>query len=127
MERVLFAPVANRAIEPMSKLSARSGSVRMPSSRGCPRWTTYQAYRAMVLLAGAVQEAVFFAAASLPNLEVGVLFLDTTSACFERDEEDGGEDGCRRHGKSKDHLDDLPQIVIGLAVTHEGIPVRIWS
>ena len=29
-------------------------------------------------------------------------------------------------GKSKDHRDDLPQNVIGMAVTRTGIPVRIW-
>jgi transposase len=29
-------------------------------------------------------------------------------------------------GKSKDHRDDLPQIVIGMAVTRTGIPVRVW-
>ena len=30
------------------------------------------------------------------------------------------------YGHSKDHRRDLPQIVIGLAVTREGIPVRCW-
>ncbi len=34
--------------------------------------------------------------------------------------------GVRRYGHSKDSRDDLPQIVIGLAVTREGIPVRCW-
>jgi hypothetical protein len=34
--------------------------------------------------------------------------------------------GFRAHGKSKDSRDDLPQIVIGLAVTRDGIPVRCW-
>jgi hypothetical protein len=34
--------------------------------------------------------------------------------------------GFRVLGKSKDHRDDLPQIVIGMAVTRTGIPVRIW-
>jgi transposase len=29
-------------------------------------------------------------------------------------------------GHSKDHRPDPPQIVIGLAVTREGIPVRVW-
>ncbi len=33
----------------------------------------------------------------------------------------------RRYGHSKDHSRDLPQIVIGLAVTRESIPVRCWS
>jgi transposase len=32
----------------------------------------------------------------------------------------------RRCGKSKDHRDDLPQVVIGMAVTRDGIPVRVW-
>ncbi|MDO2379818.1 transposase [Rhodococcus sp. IITD102] len=35
--------------------------------------------------------------------------------------------GFRTHGKSKDHRDDLPQVVIGMAVTRTGIPVRVWS
>jgi hypothetical protein len=99
-----------------------------------------QAYRAMDLLIeadtdAAVQEAVFFAVANLLNLEVDLLFFDTTSTYFERDAEDppsdaeGGEAaaaGFRRYGHSKDHRGDLPQIVIGLAVTREGIPVRVW-
>jgi hypothetical protein len=39
----------------------------------------------------------------------------------------GKPGGFREYGKSKDSRDDLPQIVIGLAVTREGIPVRVWS
>jgi hypothetical protein len=35
-----------------------------------------------------VQEAVFFAVADLLNLEVDLLFFDTTSTYFERDTED---------------------------------------
>jgi hypothetical protein len=85
-----------------------------------------QAYRAMDLLVeadtdAAVQEAVFFAVANLLNLEVDLLFFDTTSTYFERDAEDrptlvvvGGGDGgekeagFRRYGHSKDSRPDLP-------------------
>jgi transposase len=131
VERVLFALVANRAIEPMSKLSAAewvSEDIVIP---GLSAMDDDQAYRAMDLqveadTAGAVQESVFFAVAHLLNLEVDVLFFDTTSTYFERDAEEEGEDAFRKYGKSKDHRDDLPQIVIGLAVTREGIPVRCW-
>jgi hypothetical protein len=35
--------------------------------------------------------------------------------------------GFRSFGKSNDHRDDLPQVVIGMAVTRTGIPVRVWS
>jgi transposase len=77
-----------------------------------------------------VQESVFFAVATLLNLEVDFLLFDTTSTYWECDtedpESDDGTAGLRRYGHSKDHRQDLPQIVIGLAVTKEGIPVRCW-
>jgi hypothetical protein len=69
---------------------------------------------------------VFLAVANLLNLEVDLLFFDTTSTYFERDDEENGDDAFRRYSHSKDHRGDLPQIVIGLAVTKEGIPVRCW-
>jgi hypothetical protein len=131
VERVLFALVANRAIEPKSKLSAAEWAVCDVAIDGLAAMDEDQAYRAMDLLAEAdaqaeVQEAVFFAVADLLNLEVDLLFFDTTSTYFERDTEEAGEDAFRVYGHSKDHRNDLPQIVIGLAVTREGIPVRVW-
>jgi transposase len=131
MERVLFALVANRAVAPMSKLSAAEWVGEDAAIPGLSAMDEDQAYRAMDLLVDAdtragVQQAVFFAMANLLNLEVDLLFFDTTSTYFERDEEDGGSGAFRRLGHSKDHRPDLPQIVIGLAVTKEGIPVRCW-
>ena len=130
VERVLFALVANRAIDPMSKLSAAEWASCDAAIPGLAAMDDDHAYRAMDLLADAdaqarVQEAVFFAAAHLLNLEVDLLLFDTTSTYFERDAEDP-DGGLRRFGHSKDHRGDLPQIVIGLAVTREGIPVRCW-
>jgi hypothetical protein len=129
VERVLFALVANRAIDPMSKLATAEWATCDVALPGISSMDDDQAYRAMDLLVGAdaqaqVQEAVFFAVADLLNLEVDLLFFDTTSTYFEADEDDG--EGFRRYGHSKDHRPDLPQIVIGLAVTREGIPVRCW-
>ena len=89
---------------------------------------------------------MFCQVANLLNLEVDLLFFDTTSTYFELDDEDeavprdkngnatedeqtggrGQAGGFRAYGKSKDHRDDLPQIVIGMAVTRAGIPVRVW-
>jgi hypothetical protein len=134
VERVLFALVANRALDPSSKLAAAEWASRDVAIPGLSAMDEDQAYRAMDLLIEAdtdahVQEAVFFAVADLLNLEVDLLFFDTTSTYFERDTEDtteDGEAGFRRYGHSKDHRKDLPQIVIGLAVTREGIPVRCW-
>jgi transposase len=130
VERVLFALVANRAIDPMSKLATAEWASNDVALPGIDAMDEDQAYRAMDLLVAAdaqaeVQEAVFFAVADLLNLEVDLLFFDTTSTYFERDSEED-EGGFRRYGHSKDHRPDLPQIVIGLAVTREGIPVRVW-
>lgn len=131
VERVLFAMVANRAIDPVSKLACADWASHDVAIGGLEDgMTDDQAYRAMDLLieadtTGEVQEAVFFSVADLLNLEVDLLFFDTTSTYFERDADDGA-DGFRRYGHSKDHRPDLPQIVIGLAVTREGIPVRVW-
>ncbi len=131
VERILFALVANRALDPLSKLAASewaSSDVAIPGLSGMDE---DQCYRAMDLLVEAdaearVQEAVFFACADLLNLEVDLLFFDTMSTYFERDEPETGEGAFRVFGHSKDHRPDLPQIVIGLAVTREGIPVRVW-
>jgi len=135
VERALFALVLNRAIAPDSKLAAAEWVTNDAAIPGLERLQAQHAYRAMDVLAsadaeGQVQEAVFFAVADLLNLEVDLLFFDTTSTYFEIEDEDGeGEEASqalRRFGHSKDHRPDRPQVVIGLAVTRTGIPVRLW-
>ena len=126
IERAIFAMVANRALAPSSKLAVENWvatEVAVPELEGIP---VHQLYRAMDFLREAtesLQQQVFFAAADLLNLEVDLLYFDTTSTYFELDEE---EPDLRRRGHSKDHRPDLPQAVIGLAVTRDGIPVRCW-
>jgi len=131
VERILFALVANRALDPLSKLAASEWVCEDVAIPGLAGTDEDQCYRAMDLLveadsAAKVQEAVFFACADLLNLEVDLLFFDTTSTYWERDEPETGDGAFRVYGHSKDHRPDLPQIVIGLAVTREGIPVRVW-
>ena len=134
IERVLFALVCNRALAPCSKLAAAEWASEDVAIPGLGAMDDDQAYRALDLLVEAdsearVQEAVFFCCADLLNLEVDLLFFDTTSTYFEAepdDSDDGERTPFRALGHSKDHRPDLPQVVIGLAVTREGIPVRVW-
>jgi transposase len=131
VERVLFALVANRALDPCSKLACSEWATEDVAIDGLEQIDEDHCYRAMDLLVDAdteakVQEAVFFACSDLLNLEVDLLFFDTTSTYFERDEPETGDGAFRVYGHSKDHRPDLPQVVIGLAVTREGIPVRVW-
>ena len=76
-----------------------------------------------------LQHDIFFSVASLLNLEVDLIFLDTTSTYFEIEGEDADEDGqegLQKRGYSKDHRPDQAQVVIAFAVTRTGIPVRCW-
>jgi hypothetical protein len=131
VERVLFALVAGRAVAPASKLATAEWVCEDAVIPGLARMDKDQACRAMDLLVDAdtdarVQQAVFFAVADLLNLEVDLLLFDTTSTFFQRDQPEQGPDAFRVLGHTKDHRADLPQVVIGLAVTREGIPVRVW-
>jgi hypothetical protein len=154
VERVLFALVANRALAPSSKLAATSWVERDVHIPGLAAVSDDACYRAMdwlIAVEDRLARGVFDAVADLLNLEVDLIFFDTTSTYFEtedadlplwRDEHgrvlpdtDTGEAppagaaskaGFRSRGKSKDSRDDLPQVVVGMAVTREGIPVRVW-
>jgi hypothetical protein len=126
-ERVIFTLVANRALAPSSKLAAlewAAHDVALPGigELGADPQVFYRAMDTLLEADAAIQEQVFFAVANLLNLEVDVLLFDTTSTYFETED----DDGFRRYGHSKDHRDDRPQAVIGLAVTKQGIPVRCW-
>ena len=136
VERAIFTMVCQRCLEPASKLEATRWLGRDVVIDGIAAVSDDELYRAMDFLlacAERVQESVFFSVANLLNLEVDVIFFDTTSTYFEIDlDEDASDDEARteaplrRLGHSKDHRPDLPQVVIGLAVTREGIPVRVW-
>jgi transposase len=128
VEWAAFAMVANRALAPDSKRGVEEW-VREDVALGNPESIELQhLYRAMDVLLEyreIIHKELFFAVADLLNLEVDLIFFDTTSTYFEMDEED--EYGLRQYGHSKDHRPDLPQVVIGLAVTKEGIPVKCWT
>jgi hypothetical protein len=134
VERVLFAMVANRALEPMSKLSCAAWVSEHAAISGLAGLDEDRCYRAMDWLLeveAEVAEQVFWSVATLLDLEVDLLFFDTTSTYFETDEADppseGAPKGFRTFGHSKDHRPDLPQVVIGLAVTRTGVPIRVWT
>jgi Transposase DDE domain len=138
-ERVLFSMVANRALEPLSKLAASKWVCERAWIDGLAELDEDACYRAMdwlLEIEAELAEQVYFATADLLNLEVDLLFFDTTSTYFEREQPDpdildeAGDviaPAFRVYGHSKDHRPDLPQVVIGMAVTRTGIPVRVWS
>jgi Transposase DDE domain len=155
VERAIFAMVSNRlSVKPLSKLAGCGWVRERAFIEGLAEVSDDECYRAMDFLHAALpelQERVFFTVANLLDLEVDLLFFDTTSTYWETDrlpdelqdedeqpdgvlDPDGDqepvllESGSRRYSKhSKDHRPDLPQVVVGMAVTRNGIPVRMWT
>jgi len=146
VERVIFTLVAQRALEPGSKLAATGWVTERVAIEHMTGLSDDQAYRGMDFLLDALKEIaadVFNSVAHLLNLDLDIVFVDTTSTYFETegpdrlpelagsptDDDNTGpaEFGAREFGHSKDFRTDLPQVVIAMAVTRDGIPVRCWT
>jgi hypothetical protein len=152
VERVLLAMVTNRlSVRPASKLAGCKWVAERVFIDGLDAVSDDACYRAMDFLMdalGEVQQQVFFSVANLLNLEVDLILFDTTSTFWQTETADDaligddldeavadGEDDAatavesavRTFGHSKDHRRDLRQVIIGMAVTREGIPVRLWT
>jgi transposase len=137
-ERALFAMVANRALAPYSKLYCWEQWLRdevfLPSAHELELQHLYRAMDFLEENKGDVEKEVYFRMADLMNADVDVIFYDTTSLHFEIDDEDDQareRDGrtyppLRKRGYSKNGRGDASQIVVGMAVTRDGLPVRSW-
>ena len=147
VERALFAMVANRACAPCSKLYCWEQWLKEEVHIvGTKELSLQHLYRAMDFLEAnkeAIEREIFHRVADLLNLDVEVLFYDTTSLHFEVNEDDSGAGeqdivhgsaaagrkvykAPRKRGHPKNGRSDVPQIVVGMAVTREGFPVRHW-
>lgn len=125
----VFVMIANRLLAPASKrrtiLEWLDGDVELPPGVTAP--SLDQCYRALDTVAehtAAVEEHLFARLTSLLNLELRWCCYDLTSTYFETTRVDpDGRFGSKRFGYSRDHRGDRPQVVIGLLVTGDGIPI----
>lgn len=130
-ERALLAMTANRLCEPESKLGVWerwNEKVFLPWASELKLDHMYEAMDLLHANSNRVEEEVFFKTADLMNLDVDVVFYDTTTTSFSIDYEDADDDeneGMRKLGHSKEGTW-TAQVVIALAVTREGVPVRSW-
>jgi len=137
-ETALFAMAANRLDDPLSKLACAERWLPdiawLPDAAGLAVDQCYRALDFLAVWAEQIERDVFLKAADLFRLDVDLVFYDTTTAYFEIDEPD--EDAqefagrlyapLRRRGHSKEGRDNQPQVIIALAVTRDGMPVRSW-
>ena len=131
LERALFALVAHRVLAPASKLHCHERWLAEEVHiEGCDALELHHLYRAMDVVEEEkeeIEKAVYFRLADLFEVDVDLIFYDTTSVHFEIDDQDPeGEGLARRRGFSKNGRGDAAQVVVGLAVTRDGFPVRHW-
>jgi transposase len=137
-ETALFAMTANRLAHPASKLACYArwlaDEVFWPEAKTLALEHLYRALDFLLDHIDSLEQALFFRTADLFNADVDLIFWDTTTLYFEIDDED--DDGevwhdhaipaLRKRGHHKEGRDGNPQVVVGLALTREGLPVRSW-
>ncbi len=123
----VLAMVANRLCAPRSKRALPewvAADVVMPAGFRTPAAHHY--YRALDVVAEAKEATethLYAALTDLTNLDLRLVCYDLTSTYFEGSTKASGRFESRAFGYSRDHRGDRPQVVIGLLVTGDGIPI----
>jgi transposase len=123
----VFVMVANRLCDPSSKrrtITEWLESVALPDSMHTPLLD--QCYRALDAVADAkeqTEEVLYARLCDLTNLDLRLALYDLTSTYFETHRGPSETFSSRDYGYSRDKRGDRPQVVIGLLVTGNGIPI----
>jgi transposase len=137
-EVALFAMAAQRLDDPASKLACATRWLPdiawLPQADGIAVDQLYRALDFLAVWSDEIERDVFLKAADLLRLDVDLIFYDTTTAYFEIDEADEFAEQwagklyapLRQRGHNKEGRDNQPQVIIALAVTRDGMPVRSW-
>jgi hypothetical protein len=124
IERAILGMVFNRCQEPDSKLGTfewLQGETHFLVEK---EFSLHHLYRALDFLEDhhhELEEDLYFTLCNLFNREVDLIFFDTTSTYFEIRDPD--EYDLRQYGHPHGHRNDRPQILIGLTVNKEGLPL----
>jgi transposase len=124
----VYVMVANRLLRPWSKrrtiLEWLSRDVSLPDGVTAPELQhCYRALDALCELKDDLETHLYAKLTSLANLDLRLVCYDLTSTYFETDQRESERFPSRRFGYSRDKRSDLPQIVIGLLVTGDGVPI----
>jgi Transposase DDE domain len=137
-ELALFTMVVNRLAEPLSKLACSAHWLAerayLPEAAVLTLDHLYGALDFLDTHIEAIERELFFRIADLFRADVDLIFWDTTSVYFEVDDEDTEFETkrdtplppLRKRGYNKEGRGNHPQVVVGLALTRDGLPVRSW-
>ncbi len=121
-EEAIFRMVANRLCDPQSKLGLSDWQTRVEWPSGSRDPDYHHFLRAMDRLLPhrhAIEDQLFFRVTELFSLPLSLVFYDVTSTYFDGD----GVCELADYGHSSDHREDRAQVVVGLVVTQEGLPI----
>jgi len=123
-DEAIFAMVVNRLADPQSK----RGMLAWLPTVWEPRWADlelHHLYRGLDLLAAVgpeLERVLFGGYRDLFHLELDLVFFDTTSTYFVGHP----QTPLAQRGYSKDHRPDRQQLLLGLLMTRDGLPVGHW-
>jgi Transposase DDE domain len=125
-ERVVFALVLQRILAPGSDRAGVKWSETV-HARGFETLRLPHYYRALRVLwekKVPIEQALYTKGLDLFNQPLDLVFFDTTSLYFEGQ----GPEGLARRGKSKDHRPDHPQVILGILMRRDGLPIacEVW-
>ena len=121
LKEAIFAMVLNRILAPSSKLRVYEwlDEVYDPSFQGIKIQHLYRSLDFLDNHKHEIEKGIFERIKNLFNLKLNIVFYDTTSVYFEGK----GPEELARKGFSRDKRPDLNQVVIGILMTDEGVPI----
>ncbi len=123
LERAVFSMVYDRLADPGSKLSLSeklSEEYYIPGTEGLELQHLYRSLDILAENKELIEDRLFSRRRYLFSSQLELVFFDTTSSYFEGRGE-GSE--LKRYGHSRDKRPDRKQIVIGILLTRDGIPI----
>jgi LPS O-antigen subunit length determinant protein (WzzB/FepE family) len=94
LERLIFSMVANRALDPSSKLAIEEwiSTVHIENLESVQSQQLYSAMDELLDVKSELEESVYWSVANLLNLEVDLVYFDTTSTYFEVEQSQSEDD-----------------------------------
>ncbi len=124
----VFVMIANRLISPWSKRRTITewldADVQLPPAMAVPSLDQlYRAVDAVAELKPVIEQHLYGQVITLLGLDLRLCCDDLTSTCFETATAAGDKLPSARFGYSRDRRPDRPQVMIGLLITAEGVPI----
>lgn len=127
LERVIFSQVLNRIIEPTSELGTYRRWVE--TVYGLKKFELHQYYRALDFLYAhkdRIEQGLFNNIKDLFNFELDLVLFDTSSIIYRGNGQQA--ESLLNYGFSKEKRSDLKQVIIGVLMSKQGIPLGhfVW-